>query len=250
VRSTISVSQTAAHIGAAVFIGLCLALKSQDRDPVVPGYESCLLSEPSKMPGPSWSLPAHESCPRACGTVCADCYAEKGSYQFASTVSAQGVRFAWTRECLRTPAGQDLWVRTMVLAILRYEYFRVHDSGDMFNPTYARMWLRVCRALPGTKFWIPTKSWQQPGGVLPMYDPLLGVLRELARLDNVTVRPSALNFGDRPPVVPGLHAGASAGMDDMFRAYQCPAKAKYDGNCGPCRHCWDVKDCPVNYPHH
>jgi len=206
VQSTISVSQTAAHIGAAVFIGLCLALKSQDRDPSVPGYDSCLLSEPSKMPGPSWSLPAHESCPRACGTVCADCYAEKGSYQFASTVAAQGVRFAWTRECLRTQAGQDLWVRTMVLAILRYEYFRVHDSGDMFNPTYARMWLRV--------------------------------------------RPSALNFGDRPPIVEGLHAGASAGMDDIFRAYQCPAKAKYDGNCGPCRHCWDVKDCPVNYPHH
>jgi len=39
-----------------------------------------------------------------------------------------------------------------------------------------------------------------------MSDPLVNVLRILALLPNVTVRPSAVDFGDYAPVVTGLHA--------------------------------------------
>jgi hypothetical protein len=69
--------------------------------------------------------------------------------------------------------------------------------------------------------------------VLPVYDPLLNILRELAALRNVTVRPSALNFGDLPPLVKGLHSGSTADMRDETKAYQCPAIAEYGGHCGP-----------------
>jgi hypothetical protein len=152
---------------------------------------------------------------------------------------------------MRTDDGMLLWVKTMIAALVGETYFRIHDSGDFFNPRYAKAWLLVCKALPATKFWAPTRAWQ--GGVmglLPVYDPLLNVLRELAALPNVTVRPSALDFGDLPPVVSGLHAGSTADMSDASKAYQCPAKAKYDGHCGPCRHCWDNKTESVNYPKH
>jgi hypothetical protein len=152
---------------------------------------------------------------------------------------------------MRTPAGRIAWVEYIVNAIResKCEYFRVHDSGDMFNVSYAQCWLEVCKSLPAVKFWIPTRAWQQPAGPLPMFDPMLNALRALASLPNATVRPSALNFGDYAPVVPGLHAGSAAAMPDVFRARQCPAYAQ-GGHCASCRTCWDSKDIPIAYPKH
>jgi hypothetical protein len=152
---------------------------------------------------------------------------------------------------MRTDEGMQVWVSVMVQALLNETYFRIHDSGDFFNARYAKAWVLVCKALPATRFWAPTRAWQ--GGVmgaLPVFDPLLNTLRELAALPNVTVRPSALDFGDLPPVVAGLHAGSTADMSDASKAYQCPAKRLYDGHCGPCRTCWNDKTVPVNYPKH
>src|SRR5215475_8326942 len=209
----------------------------------VPGTTVRLLTKTSKMPGPSWSLPAHKACPRANGNICDSCYASKGCYRYNTTQNAQHARFAWTVESMRTPAGRNAWVEHMVSAIrdTGCKYFRVHDSGDMFNVAYAQCWLEVCRAMPEVRFWIPTRAWQQPAGPLPLFEPLLNVLRQLASLPNVTVRPSALNFGDYAPVVTGLHAGSTASMPDVFRARQCPAYSQ-GGNCGDCRTCWDSKD--------
>ena len=152
---------------------------------------------------------------------------------------------------MRTPHGRSEWIECMIGAIRESgcDYFRVHDSGDMFNVAYAQCWLEVCRRLPDVRFWIPTRAWQQPAGLLPVFDPLMGVLRLLANLPNVTVRPSALNFGDYAPQVNGLHAGSTAEMPDVFRARQCPAYEQ-GGNCGDCRACWDAKDTPIAYCRH
>jgi hypothetical protein len=221
------------------------------RHATVPGTSVRLLTQTSKMPGPSWSLPAHRACPRANGTICDACYASKGCYRYSTTQNAQHARFAWTVESMRTPDGRHQWTTTMIAAIKRTKasYFRVHDSGDLFNVAYAECWYEVCAALPEVSFWIPTRSWQQPSGPLPVFDPLLGILRKLASLPNVVVRPSALNFGDYAPTVAGLHAGSTAAMPDIFRAYQCPAY-RQGGHCGECRACWDAKDMPISYCRH
>lgn len=222
----------------------------------VPGTSVRLLTQTTKMPGPSWSLPAHRACPRANGTICDSCYASKGCYQYPSTRKAQDVRFHWTVESMRTSEGLLSWVETMVAAIAETgcSHFRVHDSGDMFNARYAGAWLEICIRLPHVKFWIPTRAWQIPaGGPFPMFDmtvdPVMTVLRKLARLPNVTVRPSALNFGDHAPRVDGLHAGSTAAMPDVFRAFQCVAP-KQGGQCGDCRTCWEAKGTPVSYCKH
>jgi hypothetical protein len=227
------------------------ATPSRNRCATVPGTTVRLLTQTSKMPGPSWSLPAHKACPRANGTICDGCYASKGCYQYSTTRNAQDTRFRWTVESIRTAEGIQAWVETMVAAIAEAgcEYFRVHDSGDMFSSRYAEAWLEVCIRLPHVKFWIPTRAWQQPSGPLPVFDPLLNTLRKLAQLPNVAVRPSALNFGDYAPVVSALHAGSTAAMPDVFRARQCPAYAQ-GGQCGDCRACWDEKDMPVSYCRH
>ena len=223
---------------------------TRKRYATVPGTAVRLLTRTSKMPGPSWSLPAHRACPRANGTICDRCYGARGCYTYSSTRNAQAVRFRWTVQCMRTEEGIQSWVSTMADAIRRSRalYFRVHDSGDMFNVAYAQAWLQVCRMLPDIQFWIPTRAWQSPVS-LPVFDPLLDVLRQMAQLPNVTVRPSALNFGDHAPEVDGLHSGSTAAMPDIFRAWQCPAK-RQNGMCGDCRMCWDAKDVPVSYNRH
>lgn len=218
---------------------------------VVPGTTNALLSNPSKMPGKAFGLPAHKSCSRAKGTICDNCYAEKGCYNWKGSIACQNARFKWTVECMRSDISMLEWVCVMVAAIMGETYFRIHDSGDFFNVRYVKAWILVCKALPATKFWAPTRAWQSGNDtLLPVFDPLLNALRELAALPNVTVRPSALDFGDLPPVVAGLHAGSCADMSDATKAYQCPAKREYDGHCGPCRTCWDNKSTPVNYPKH
>jgi len=225
---------------------------SQDRCATVPETSVRLLTKTSKMPGPSFSLPARRACPRANGSICGSCYASKGCYTYSSTRKAQAARFEWTVRCMRTTEGIQSWVSAMVEAIRESgaEYFRVHDSGDMFNVAYAKAWLEVCRSLQGrVKFWIPTRAWQAPKSVLPVFDPLLTVLRQLAELPNVTVRPSALNFGDYAPEVGGLHAGSTAEMPDVFRAWQCPAPEQ-GGTCADCRVCWVARDLPVAYRKH
>ena len=230
---------------------LRVATTSRNRCATVPGSSVRLLTQTTKMPGPSWSLPAHEACPRANGTICDSCYAAKGCYRYSTTRNAQATRFTWTVQSMRTDSSRAEWIALMVNAIqgTGAKYFRVHDSGDLFNVVYAQCWLDVCRQLAHVKFWIPTRAWQQPAGPLPVFDPLLEILRQLASLPNVTVRPSALNFGDRAPVVSGLHAGSTADMPDVFRARQCPAYAQ-GGNCGDCRACWEEKNTPIAYCRH
>ena len=219
----------------------------------VPGTSTLLLSDASKMPTLSWSLPAGESCPWALygeGTICGDCYAMKGRYVMPNVAAAQRTRFEWVRQCLKSDEGTDTLVSTLVDAIRRAGnlYFRVHDSGDLFSPAYVRAWIRVCRALPEVTFWFPTRAWR----VLTMrklsdrtrHEWALA-LTELAGLPNVTMRPSALFFNAPAPRVPGMAAGTTA----CAEGFSCPAATQ--GNvCGSCRACWTATTTEISYHQH
>jgi hypothetical protein len=75
----------------------------------VPGTSIALLSRPTKLPGPSWSLPAGPACPfrrNGPNTICSSCYADNvGRYSQAQIKRAQWARFEWPRQCLQTPDG-------------------------------------------------------------------------------------------------------------------------------------------------
>src|SRR5689334_20734928 len=90
-------------------VSLCDATTSPKRCATVPGSSVRLLTQTTKMPGPSWSLPAHTACPRANGTICDSCYASNGCYRYATTRKAQAARFAWTIESMRTADGCEHW---------------------------------------------------------------------------------------------------------------------------------------------
>lgn len=197
------------------------------------------------------------------GTICGNCYAGKGAYAWAPVKRAQDARFKFAVAASTDATVGDQFVTLMVEAIeasaLRQEkrfyrqvatgqremgtfraVFRVHDSGDLFSPQYAALWVRICEALPTVAFWFPTRQWRMVKNV-----PMMMALQTLAALDNVAVRPSALRFDDAAPIVLGLSAGTTA---TATAGFTCPAP-KNDGMCGDCRQCW-TKDVEVSYSKH
>ncbi len=203
-----------------------------------------LLTNTSKMPCPSWGLPAGKACPGAkygAGTICGSCYAAKGNYGVPMVRHAQQERFRWTLALMKSSAGQDAFVAYMSKAIdtIGLPYFRVHDSGDLFSPAYARCWARIAANLSHIRFWFPTRSYRIAN--------LLPSIQELASLPNVTVRPSALMLDAPAPEIPGLAAGSGATHSKADAT--CPAY-RQAGKCLDCRSCWDRPTVPVLYPLH
>ena len=230
----------------------------------VPGTTVSVLSSPSKMPCKSFSLPAVRSCPSATfgkGAICGEsksdlnCYASKRAYTWPVVVNALNTRYQWAiAASMDAPTG-DEFVTIMTDAISREAkrqerkaaktqrqftgpVFRLHDSGDLFNPQYARLWARIAAATPHVAYWIPTRQYKSKN--LHMQAALL----ELSALPNVALRPSALYFESPAPVIDGLSAGTTASVE----GFNCPASNQ--GNaCLDCRQCW-TKDIVISYHRH
>ena len=254
--------------------------------PTVPGTTVRLLSQPSKMSCYSWSLPAAgAACPSMNGTICAGCYATKGSYRYPSTEKAQQARWQWTRESMRSAAAAAPWVQHMSNVIIHKvllskapKFFRIHDSGDFFNSTYTMAWLQVIREvnsyavthkLEPIKFWASTRRWQAacrcptsdssttPAGthfrILSGDDRMMRALQMLAAEPHVTIRPSALDFDAVAPILPGLAAGSGSLTPTAapVLAQICPA-SRNSSSCAAesCRHCWTNPSEPVYYLQH
>jgi Gene product 88 len=130
------------------------------------------LSEPGKMPGHGYSLPA-EKCrlgsflrqfPNA---VCTRCYALRGRYVFIVVRRALEKR-------LRS-LSHPLWVAALTYLIRRSgdSHFRWHDSGDLQGMQHLCKIVAVCKNLPEVKFWLPTREYQtveaylRSGGEIP-----------------------------------------------------------------------------------
>jgi len=208
------------------------------------------LSEPSKMPGRGWSLPAKLACPVGAklaeipGTVCAGCYADKGRYT-ESTV-AESLRARWTKvnEAMTTIEGAAEWCAAMAYLIEHQspEVFRWHDAGDLFSDKYVMMIFTVIRMTKNTRHWIPTKEF---GRIARL------VVREgYAVPRNVTVRVSAYKVGERISIPPALKSrGIRSSSVNVQESAQCPAYTQ-NGECRDCRLCWSRAVPNTNYPLH
>ena len=89
-------------------------------------------TQTSKMPCKSYSLPT-EHCnvgsklAKVEGSICHGCYANKGNYnRYAKTIKP--VQFRRLES-----VSKDEWVESMVKSIGKDEYFRWHDSGEIFT---------------------------------------------------------------------------------------------------------------------
>jgi hypothetical protein len=196
------------------------------------------LSDPSKMPGHGYALPAPrcrlgsflQQIPQA---ICHYCYAMRGRYLFPVVQAAMEKRF--------TGLSDPRWVEAISTLIYRSgdRHFRWHDSGDLQGLEHLRNIVRVCLNLPRVKFWLPTREYQmveayrRVGGQIP---------------PNLCIRYSA-HLVDGPPP---LHYGLPTSMAFSEKArtssgtHVCPAP-RQNMRCGNCRACWNPAVKMVSY---
>ncbi len=196
------------------------------------------LSNPSKMPGHGYALPAYrcrigsllQLIPKA---ICHHCYALRGRYLFPRVKAAMEKRFS--------SLSDSRWAEAVSTLIYHSgdRYFRWHDSGDLKDLEHFRKIVRVCLNLPKIKFWLPTREYQtvetyrRMGGQIP---------------PNLCIRYSAHLVDGPPPIHYGLPTSAvfSARAATSAGTHVCPAP-RQDMKCGNCRACWDRSVKVVSY---
>ena len=199
------------------------------------------LSNTSKMPGKSWSLPAWETCPGARDSkgdpvdACSMCYALTGAYNFPGTIAAREHNLAdWKREG---------WIQAMAKAIGKAKYFRWFDSGDVYSPALAVKIREVIQATPDCRHWLPTRSYKDP--------KILVELEKIAALENAAVRYSSdSRAGDRLGF--GINSTIIQSKDDFVpeKGYALCRAGERGGKCETCRACWSKSVETVAYVHH
>ena len=193
------------------------------------------LSNPGKMPCPSWSLQAIDTCPGAIApdgelvAACKGCYATSGNYRFPN-VKAPRVHNQqdWKRAN---------WTHDMIEAITTLN-FRWFDSGDMYDARLANKIYQVMKATPRTDHWLPTR--------MHKFAKFRPIINKMNKLPNVAVRRSSDSIHDKS--VPGLSSTIyDPGTGTKFTP--CLASLN-EGKCGTCRQCWDKTIRVIAYPQH
>lgn len=192
------------------------------------------LSTPSKMPCYGYSLPAY-----ACkvgaklrkikGSTCERCYATRSKYCFPCSKNAMSKRLL----SIESPE----WVDSMIYLIGRQPipYFRWHDSGDLQSKGHLNKIIKIAKALPHVKFWLPTKE--------------VAMIKGAKFPPNLTVRISGAMI-DRVPAMEKGRVYSTVYSTNIPRgAFPCYSVVN-DGKCGTCRACWDSKVKLVAYKKH
>jgi len=198
------------------------------------------LSKPSKMPGYAYSIPASKcnvgsKLKLIPGSVCFNCYADRGRYLFSNVQNALNRRLA----TISDPA----WSANMATAINGQPEFRWHDSGDIQSIDHLHKIVEVCRATPNTKHWLPTREKR----IVKQF------LRGNTFPDNLCVRISATMIDGPAPVVISdwnrKQNTSTVHNNKPAQGYQCPAPSQ--GNkCQNCRACWDRDISNISYGKH
>lgn len=198
------------------------------------------FSRTTKMPCLSWSIPA-----TACklgsilrkkpGSGCAICYAHKGSYRWSSTVRAMRNRLRQWQRVSTSQTTLTRFVRAFSGALNRSRerdprYFRWFDSGDLQSTNMLDAIVKIARACPDRRFWLPTRE------AAMVRDWLAG--NPSGFPENLVVRMSATMLGGSSQRIPGTARSTSSHADPPDGYLRCPAPTQ-SNVCGTCRACWD-----------
>ena len=194
------------------------------------------LSQPNKMPGYSYNLPAQACITGAKlvkipGSVCAGCYALKGRYRFPNVKEALARRL----NSLTDPK----WIEAMTVLVAHYSlkvpFFRWHDSGDLQSVEHLKNIFEVCKQTPGTLHWLPTRE----ARFLKLMDP------DVVPKNLKIVLSDHMNDQARPP----SWWPYTSGVTTSHELVTCPA-SRQGNKCLDCRKCWDRGTKRVIYGKH
>jgi len=206
------------------------------------------LGQTKKMPGKSYGIQAWHcgigmKLAEVEGTVCSKCYGLVGFYNMPNVKVAQDKR-------LDLMLTDSLWEDGMVVQIrlLRMQYFRWFDDGDLQSLYNLERIIRVCERTPMVNHWMPTKEY----GIVNMFLMEGGQIPE-----NLSLRLSGYKFDDPPPkfryghVLSQLQTSTATHLDEdeqpvAVHGHLCPAHWQ-KGECGDCRACWSKEVPNVTY---
>jgi len=195
------------------------------------------LSQPDKMPGYAYGLPAWEcktgqKLAKVPGSVCSGCYAMKGNYtRFPAIRESQYKRL----KAIRHP----LWVRAMAakinsVAVSKHKFFRWHDAGDVQDLRHLAKIFKVCRLTPDIKHWMPTReAWIKP------------YITSNRKPSNLVIRFSGTMI-DQPEVMSWPNT-STVTTTPGSRTCSAPDNG---GECGSCRKCWNPEIKNISYGKH
>jgi hypothetical protein len=192
------------------------------------------LSKPSKMRCPGTSLEAVAACRvgsilrNVAGSTCSGCYADAERRKESSYARYPNVKRAQVRRLsgIRHPR----WVAAMAKMIGRRKYFRWHDAGDVQDRQHLARIIKVARATPGTRHWLPTKEY--------------ALVRSLRRI------PSNLAIRVSHPMLDQSYSFLFDGRFPTSAVSTLDEFATCPGSCDPCRACWDRNVSNVTYRRH
>jgi hypothetical protein len=202
------------------------------------------LSSPSKMPGLTFALPAGEGCPtggKLCnvkGSVCEGCYGRGGCYMFPDAKRVRAENLDFVRQ------GGD-WAGELIRYLTTGKAqpeFRFHDTGDIQSVAYLTDIVRVAKACPNTRFWVPTKEYSIVRQYLAMHPEGFP--------SNLCIRVSA------PMIGKPLSESAACGLPTSSvgcagNGFECPVRDGKEGcDTHKCRACWDTSVANINYHVH
>lgn len=197
------------------------------------------LSNPSKMPGRAYSIPAKRcqtgsKLAKVKGSVCEGCYALKGMYRFGNVQSALEKRYQ--------SLADVRWVNSMAFLISNQskDYFRWHDSGDIQSIDHLYKIVQVCKLTPDTKHWLPTREYKLVEQYIDKYGSLPS---------NLVVRLSAHKVDFPAPDKLAKKLGVQTSSVITSKHFTCPS-SKQGNKCLECRACWDKSIANVSYSKH
>ena len=158
-----------------------------------------------------FNLPAVLTCnPTA---ICAKiCYALKAERMYPQTKPCRMNNWDVVK-------NDSSWVHALInkLHNAKHKYLRIHESGDFFSQHYVNQWIAIAQATPTIQFLAFTKRYEWDYSRAPK---------------NLQIVFSAMSDSDS---VPQGKAMAYAGnVPNMQNFVEC------DGQCGPCRKCWNL----------
>ena len=199
------------------------------------------LSQPDKMPGYAYGLPAWEcktggKLAKVPGSVCFGCYAMKGNYtRFPAIRESQYKRLA----SLKDPRWSEaMAVMINSQAVSKHKFFRWHDAGDVQDLDHLNKIYSVCRATPDKRHLMPTReAWIKEH------------LKD--KPDNLVIRFSAPMMDQLAPDSWPNSSSVITRDQPWFGATSiiCPS-SKQGNQCLDCRQCWnpDIKN--ISYKAH
>jgi hypothetical protein len=198
------------------------------------------VSNPSKMPCFSYSIPAWE-CKKGSelakikGSTCYNCYAMKGMYTFSNVKKALYTRFE--------KISQLFWLESMVLTIAINEktnFFRWHDSGDLQSVEHLANIVKIAELMPNINFWLPTREYK-------IVSDFEGIIPQ-----NLCIRFSSHMNNSYKEIRNKKNASVVIDNENLSQSGNvCHATLHdSDGKCGDCRKCWNTEIEIIEYIKH